>query len=58
MQGALADAFGRFPLLGRFVMLFMGGMIEGLIRDTKINEKYSIDLVAKYKSYTVLIDLG
>ena len=46
-QGALADCFQRFPLLARFVMTVAPGPIQKAIADTKINERYSIDLVQK-----------
>ena len=47
MQGALADCFKRFPTVATLVMKFFGGRIKQIIADTKINEKYSIDLVKK-----------
>lgn len=47
MQGALADCFKRFPLVGKMVMTLFPGKIQAIIADTKINEDYSIDLVKK-----------
>lgn len=46
-QGALADCFQRFPLLAKFVMTVAPGPIQKAIADTKINERYAIDLVQK-----------
>ena len=46
-QGALADCFQRFPLLAKLVMTVMPGSIQKAIADTKINERYAIDLVQK-----------
>ena len=48
MQGALADCFKRFVVVGKLVMLLFPGKIQSIIADTKINERYSIDLVEKY----------
>ena len=48
-QGALADCFNRFPLVAKIVMTFMSGMIHRIVADTKINEEYSIELVARYE---------
>lgn len=47
MQGALADCFKRFPLLGKTIMRLFPGKIRAIVADTKINEEYSIDLVKK-----------
>jgi len=44
MQGALADCFKRFPFLAKVVMALVPGAIQKIIADTKLNEKYSIDL--------------
>ncbi|KAI9787991.1 MAG: hypothetical protein M1816_007295 [Peltula sp. TS41687] len=46
-QGALADCFKRFPMIAKFVLALVPGMIERIIADTKINERYAIDLVKK-----------
>jgi hypothetical protein len=43
-QGALADCFKRFPSLAILAKL-MPGTIEKIIADTKINERYAVDLV-------------
>ena len=47
MQGALADCFKRFPTVAKFVLTFFGGHIQRIIADTKINEKYSIELIKR-----------
>lgn len=47
MQGALADCFKRFPWLAKIVLALFPGKIQDIIKDTKINENYSIDLVTK-----------
>ena len=46
-QGALADCFKRFPFVAKIVMTLAPGAITKAIADTKINEKYSIDLIRK-----------
>ena len=46
-QGALADCFQRFPLLAKLAMTVAPGPIQKAIADTKINERYAIDLVRK-----------
>lgn len=48
MQGALADCFNRFPTIAKIVMTMFPKKIEDIIKDTKINERYSIDLVSQY----------
>ena len=47
MQGALADCFKRFPILAKIVMALVPGAIQKIIADTKLNEKYSIELTKK-----------
>ncbi|PVH97982.1 putative cytochrome P450 [Periconia macrospinosa] len=47
MQGALADCFKRFPWLAKMVLALFPGKIQDIIKDTKINEDYSINLVTK-----------
>ncbi|KAK7178809.1 cytochrome P450 [Paraphaeosphaeria sporulosa] len=46
-QGALADCFKRFPTLAKIVLTLFPGAIKKAIEDTKINERYSIELVRK-----------
>lgn len=48
MQGALADTFKRFVLIGQIVQMVIPGKIRKLIEDTKTNERFSIDLVKKF----------
>ena len=50
MQGALADTFKRFVVLGEIVKLLIPGKLRKLIQDTHTNETFSIDLVKKYES--------
>lgn len=47
MQGALADTFFRFPLIGKAALYMFSPIINRIIADTKINEKYSIELVKR-----------
>ncbi|CAD6591261.1 MAG: hypothetical protein ASARMPRED_005286 [Alectoria sarmentosa] len=47
MQGALADTFKRFVVLGEIVKLLIPGKLRKLIQDTHTNETFSIDLVKK-----------
>lgn len=53
MQGALADCFKRFATIGKLVMLLLPGKVMAIIEDTKINERYSIDLVKKWANVLV-----
>ena len=46
-QGALADCFKRFPLVAKLAMTLAPGTIQKAIADTKINERYSIDLIQR-----------
>ena len=46
-QGALADCFKRFPFLAKVMTVAAPGAIHKAIADTKINEKYAIDLIEK-----------
>ncbi|KAI0179448.1 benzoate 4-monooxygenase cytochrome P450 [Hypoxylon sp. FL1284] len=47
MQGALADAMKRFPLVAEVFKRLVPGKIEKLIQDTKIHEGYSLNLIKK-----------
>ena len=46
-QGALADAFKRFPMVGATLKTLMAGTIRRLVADTKLNEQHSLDLIEK-----------
>jgi hypothetical protein len=52
-QGALADCFKRFPSVATLAIL-MPGTVQGIIADTKINEKYAVELVKKYHKYIAI----
>ncbi len=47
MQGAVADCFNRFPTLAKIAWTLFGRHIRSIIEDTKINERYSIELVER-----------
>ena len=51
MQGALVDSFSRFPLVAKLVLTLFGKQIDRIIADTKINERYSIELVERLGSH-------
>lgn len=55
-QGALADTLSRFPVFAKIMMAVMPGQIEKLMRDTKIHEAHSIDLIKRFAH--VLPSLG
>ncbi|KAF2235990.1 putative cytochrome P450 [Viridothelium virens] len=44
-KGAIADCFARFPAIAKVLKTLIPGTIESAVMDTKINEKYSIELV-------------
>ena len=46
-QGALADCFKRFPIIAMMVLNLFPGPIKKAIEDTRLNERYSIELVRK-----------
>ncbi|KAL8699838.1 MAG: hypothetical protein Q9201_005770 [Fulgogasparrea decipioides] len=47
MQGALADCATRFPTVAKIALTFSKGYIDRIIKDTKLNEEYSIELVQR-----------
>ena len=47
-QGALADTMSRFPVFAKIMMAVMPGQIDKLVRDTKIHEAHSIDLIKRF----------
>ncbi|KAL9123064.1 MAG: hypothetical protein Q9187_000391 [Circinaria calcarea] len=46
-QGALADTFNRFPIIAKLFKAIMPRTIENLIRDTKIHERHTLDLIQR-----------
>ena len=58
MQGALADTFFRFPFIGKAALYIFSPVINRIIADTKINEKYSIELVKRSVHYRSGADFG
>jgi hypothetical protein len=44
-QGALADVFKRFPMLGKTLSVLMSSQLKKLTEDTRTNEDMAIDLV-------------
>lgn len=46
-QGALADAFGRFPAISAVIQRLFPGMIDKIIQDTRKHEAHTMDLVGR-----------
>lgn len=48
MQRAMVDYLERFPTAAEFVTRILGGYIQRVVEDTKMTERYAIELVERY----------
>ena len=47
MKGAIADTAMRFPIPAKIAMTLFAPIIDRIVKDTKVNEEYAIELVKK-----------